>query len=95
MATQARILSRPAGFEQLTSLNAAAGLTPPANATVAVFCARTQDVNYRDDGTDPTASVGITLKVGVPFVYDGNLNAIKFFEATASAKLDVAYYAAA
>lgn len=85
---------KPVGFEQLTSLSSAATLTAAtyAKANCAVLCARTQDINYRDDGSAPTSTVGITLKVGVPFTYDGDLSAIQFIEATASAKLDVAYY---
>lgn len=87
------------GFEQITSLSSAVGLTsskyldgttPKAN--VVVLCARDQAINFRSDGTNPAATVGITLAVGVPFTYDGNLSTIKFIEATATAKLDVEYY---
>lgn len=85
---------KPTGFEQVTALSSAAALTAAqtAKANCVVLCARDQAVNYRDDGTDPTATVGITLAVGVPFTYDGDLSAIKFIQAAATAKLDVAYY---
>lgn len=88
-----KTLSKPLGHSQITDLSAAVGLTsPPDKATVAVLCARDQVVNYRDDGTSPTATVGIQLQIGVPFIYDGDLSAIKFIQSAASAKLDVAYY---
>lgn len=81
------------GYEQITGLNTVKGLTPPAGATMALIQAEAQIVRWRDDGTDPAAGVGMTLAAGaVPLVYDGNLNTIKFIEATASAKLNVSYY---
>ena len=46
----------------------------------------------RDDGTAPTASVGMPLAVGVPLQYDGDLTGIKFIEQAASAKLNISYY---
>jgi predicted hotdog family 3-hydroxylacyl-ACP dehydratase len=80
------------GYQQITSLSAAAGLTVPAGATLAIIQAEAQIVRWRDDGTNPTAAVGMTIAAAATLVYDGNLNAIKFIEATASAKLNVAYY---
>jgi hypothetical protein len=50
-------------------------------------------VRWRDDGTAPTASVGMPLAVGVPLQYDGDLTNIKFIETAASAKLNISYYA--
>lgn len=82
----------PKGYQQITSLSAAAGLTVPSGARVAVIQAETQAVRWRDDGTDPTASVGQVLAAGADMVYTGDLSAIKFIEATASAKLNVSYY---
>lgn len=87
--------SAPRGFQQITSLSAAASLTvPPAGASLAVFVAETQDVRWRDDGTAPTASVGMLLAKGVEFTYQGDLSKIQFIETTTSAKLNVSYYAA-
>lgn len=83
----------PLGYEQITSLSAAAALTVPAGAAVAVIEAETQAVRWRDDGTDPTATVGMPLPTGRVFVYAGALSAIKFIEQAASAKLNVNYYA--
>lgn len=89
------------GYQQITSLSAAANLTVPVTdksgnkqqATFALIIAESQAVRWRDDGTAPTASVGMTLAVGVPLQYDGDLTNIKFIETAASAKLNISYYA--
>lgn len=89
------------GYQQITSLSAAANLTVPVTdksgnkqqATFALIIAESQAVRWRDDGTAPTASVGMTLAVGVPLQYDGDLTNIKFIETAASAKINISYYA--
>jgi hypothetical protein len=82
------------GYQQLTSLSSAAGLTVPAGATYAVIQCETQNVRWRDDGTAPTSSVGMKLTVAPDLlIYDGALSSIKFIEEAASAKLNVSYYA--
>lgn len=82
------------GFQQITSLSSAANLTMPTNAdpTYALIQAETKDVRWRDDGTSPTASVGMVLAAGASLRYDGDLRKIKFIETAASAKLNVSYY---
>jgi hypothetical protein len=81
------------GYQQITSLSAATGLTPPQGTTMALIVAETQGVRWRDDGTNPTASVGMPIAAGAYLNYDGDLNRVKFIEQTASAKLNVSYYA--
>lgn len=85
------------GHEQLTSLSSAAGLTSTLYAKAAyalIECDHTANkyIRWRDDGTDPTATTGISLAPGEKLVYDGNLANIKFIEESASAKLNVSYY---
>lgn len=82
----------PTGYQQITSLSAAASLTVPAGSRWALIIAETQAVRWRDDGTNPTASVGIPLATGTAFWYSGALSSIKFIEQTASAKINVSYY---
>jgi hypothetical protein len=82
----------PAGYQQITSLSAAAALTVPSGAVLALIQAEDQPVRYRDDGTDPTASVGMVIAEGQTLVYNGNLATIKLIETTTSAKLNVSYY---
>lgn len=82
----------PLGYQQLTSLSSAVGLTVPGGATRALLVAETQAVRFVDAGSDPTASVGFPLAVGQPFTYTGNLRALRVIEQAASAKLNVLYY---
>lgn len=90
----AAYLSAPVGYQQITVLTAAVGLTIPTNATRCTLQAETQNVRWRDDGTNPTATVGMIVIAGqAPVEYRGDLSAIKFIEATATAKLNVAFYA--
>jgi len=81
------------GYQQITSLSASTALTVPVGATMALIVAETQAVRWRDDGTAPTASVGMPLATGTSLSYDGDLKAIRFIQQTASAVLNVSYYA--
>lgn len=81
------------GYQQITLLSAATGLTVPQGTTLAVIAPLTQGVRWRDDGTAPTASVGMPIAAGAYFSYDGDLKSIKFIEQTASAELNISYYA--
>lgn len=86
------------GYQQITSLSSAAGLTIPSpqdgsKLNFALITVESQPVRWRDDRVAPTSSVGMRLEVGDVLEYDGNLNNIQFIEEAASAKLNVSYYA--
>lgn len=81
------------GYQQITSLSASTALTVPSGTTLALIVPETQNVRWRDDGVAPTTSVGMPIFVGASLSYDGDLNKIRFIEETASAKLNVSYYA--
>jgi hypothetical protein len=87
------IANKALGYQQITSLSAATALTVPAGATMAIITAQTQGVRWRDDGTNPSATVGMPIAAGGSLEYGGPLSAIKFIEQTASAALNVAFYA--
>lgn len=79
----------PTGFVQITSMSTATGLTCPGGADTAVIEATsTAIVFWRDDGTAPSASVGMQLNptpatgAQPTMVYQGNLSAIQFISAT-------------
>ena len=57
-------ISATAGFQQITISTGANGLTPPAGAVVAVVIVEGNPVRYRDDGTVPTATVGMPVAPG-------------------------------
>jgi len=81
------------GYQQITSLSAAAALTVPSGATLAIITPETQAVRWRDDGTNPTSAVGMPVPISTVLSYDGDLQRIRFIEQAASAKLNVSYYA--
>ena len=88
------------GYQQITNLSASVGLTIPARApdglnakpVFALIIAEGAPVRWRDDGTAPTASVGMPLAVGVPLQYDGDLTRIRFIQQSASGILNISYY---
>jgi hypothetical protein len=84
---------KPKGYQQITSLAAATGLTVPVGgAKYALIKCETQSVRWRDDGTDPTAAIGMLIDVGDEFWYTGDITKIKFIQTTATAVLNVCYY---
>lgn len=101
MAINLKAITVCIGYQQITSLSSAQSLTVPLldktglnqKPTFALITPETQGVRWRDDGTDPTASVGMPLAAGVTLQYDGDLNKIKFIEQAGSAKLNISYYA--
>jgi hypothetical protein len=83
----------PMGFQQLTSISSATSLTVPAGATIAVITVEAEAARYRDDGTAPTASVGILLPVASPpYFYAGPLSAFQIIQTTNGAIVNVSYY---
>lgn len=97
---QLKVVTSCLGYQQITSLSSSTGLTLPTTDTNGMRCtpafaliiAETQGVRWRDDGTAPTASVGMPLAAGIPLQYDGDLSKIRFIEQSASAKLNISYY---
>jgi hypothetical protein len=102
MAINLKAITSCLGYEQITTLSSSVGLTVPSKdpttglnvmPTIAIITPETNGVRWRDDGTAPTASVGMPLAAGVTLQYDGDLKKIRFIEQTASAKLNITYYA--
>ena len=101
MSTAVKAITSCLGYQRITSLSGATALTVPqrdatglnAKPTLALIVAETQAVRWRDDGTDPTASAGMPLAVGVTLQYDGDLSRIRFIEQSAGAILNISYYA--
>lgn len=93
MSTRVRVKSL--GYQQITNLSAAVGLTIPSGTVFCLCIPESQSVRWRDDGTNPTASAGQPLAVGQELEYDSNtMAALKFIEQAASAKLNVYYFGA-
>lgn len=86
---------KPLGYQQLTVSISAEGLTVPANAQRAVIGVEGQPIRWRDDGSDPTGSVGFLVKADVNIQVNGT-KALKAFKAirqgASDATLNVVYY---
>lgn len=92
-ATTAPGFTETKGYVQVTSLSTAVGLgTIPAGATFALITPETQAIRWRDDGTNPTTTVGMPLAAGATLQYTGNLAAFKMIETAATAKVNITYY---
>jgi hypothetical protein len=101
MAGSLKAITSCLGYQQITSLSTAQALTVPVRdaqglsvkPSLALITPLAQTVRWRDDGVNPTASVGMPLLAGVTLQYDGDLTRLRFIEATASAELNISYYA--
>ena len=80
----------PFGYAQV-DLASPKGLDIPAGATAALLCVEFAPARYRDDGSMPTAAIGMPLAVGEKLFYAGNLSALRF-AGQAGALLNVLYY---
>jgi hypothetical protein len=101
MAGSLKAITSCLGYQQITSLATVQSLTVPTRdaqgmsvkPSLALITPLTQTVRWRDDGVAPTATVGMPLLAGVTLQYDGDMSRIQFIEVTASAELNIAYYA--
>lgn len=81
----------PAGHEQLTSITSATALTVPTGARVAVLQVEVAQARMRDDGTNPTTSVGMPIGAGETYDYVGDLSKVKLIGSSGTI-VNVAYY---
>lgn len=88
--------NQPAGFQRITDLSAAVGLTVPEGARRAMIQPENGGFRWRDDGAaDPTEDVGLLVELGMGLDYDADLTAIRLIETPAGVGtvVSVAYYA--
>jgi hypothetical protein len=100
MSLNLKAITTRLGYQQITTLSSATGLTVPSvdvnglscRPSIALITPEGQAVRWRDDNVNPSATVGMPLAVGVTLQYDGDLTQIKFIEQVAGAKLNISYY---
>ena len=85
-------VTTPLGYEQLATFSTAQTLSVPAGATIAVIAVSGNDCRYLDNGSTPTATGGMPLRVGEKLTYTGSLAALKFIPQAGTATLDVLFY---
>jgi hypothetical protein len=78
--------------QSITLTGTATGLTVPAGTTLATICVETAAARYRDDGTAPTASVGLPLAAGACMTYSGPFSALQLIAQSGSPVATIAYY---
>ena len=86
----------PLGYQQITAgtLAASTALTVPSGSTIAIVQVEAAGARYRDDGTAPSATVGMILVPGSVLTLSGaaELAAVHFILQSGSPILDISYY---
>ena len=85
----------PLGYQQLAVSNTAVGVTLPAKGTVrvAIIQVEANPIRFRDDGTDPTASVGTLINPNVTIVVCGSaIGRFRAIRSGSDASLSIGFY---
>lgn len=82
------------GFQSITDLSEAVGLTIPEGARIALVIVENAGVRFREDGVAPSATVGMPVPSKGIVRVTTNLSGIQFIEQASSsgAALSVTYY---
>ena len=89
-------LLKPLGYEQLTSAGAVLVPTVPAGACRIMIVAETKAIRIRDDGTNPSGTVGFIIPANTIYYYTSSKpGALRIIEdgGTSTAKINLLYYA--
>lgn len=92
---QGLVAERTLGYQQLLAAAVDAGtlLTVPDGTVLALVICEGQAVRWRDDGQDPTTTIGMPLAVGQTLRLDSQgLKRTKFISQVAGAILNISYY---
>jgi hypothetical protein len=86
---------KPKGYSQLAVSSTAVGLSAiPSDAIRAIISVATDAIRYRDDGTNPTASVGMPVAANATIELPSreSIVAFKAIRVTTDAVLNISYY---
>lgn len=81
----------PLGYQQLAGTGLQT-LTVPGGATSAIITTEGPAARWRDDGTNPTTSIGMPIASGVPTRFAGDLAVLKLISSGASVTYNISYY---
>lgn len=83
-----------AGTTQTLTLTGSAQNLPsvPATAVMAAVCIEAANARWRDDNTDPTATVGQPLLAGQCILLNGPLPAVRMIAQSGSPVATISYY---
>ncbi len=65
---------------------------PPTGTSLALVKIEGAAARYRDDGVDPTSTVGMPIAVGESLVYDALMTDMRVIGQADGSKVNVAYY---
>lgn len=65
---------------------------PPAGTSVALVKIESAGARYRDDGVDPTSTVGMPIAVGESLVYDALMTDMRLIGQSNGSIVNVSYY---
>ncbi len=83
----------PKGYVQVAlSSSSVQQISPPQGASLALVKIEGAGIRYRDDGVDPSASVGMPLAIGESLIYDAVMNSVKVIGQSDGAICNVAFY---
>ena len=88
------------GYQQITSLASATGLSVPTlspegltcSPSLAIIVPEGASIRWRDDGVAPTAAIVMPVSVGSTLEYDGDLTKVRFIQQSVGAVLNIVYY---
>lgn len=81
------------GYQQISlTAGTAVSLTVPGLAYIAHIQAYDGALRYRDDGTAPTSSTGMSIASAGDIWYDGDLDAIQLISESGTIEVNVLFY---
>lgn len=81
------------GVKPLPGLSTARGTSQQSRfISGALIQAEAQDIRWRDDGTDPTTTVGNLIKANTTLEFQGDLDKFRMIGAVGGAIANVSYY---
>lgn len=80
------------GYQQIAATSAVQTLTVPGGATYASIIVEGNDARWRDDGTNPTTTVGMPIYAGVPTQFSGDLATLALIAQANTSSYNISYY---
>lgn len=84
----------PKGYQQIVNPGTSTALTVPTGSRYAMLNVEgANGVRFRDDGSAPTAAIGMLLTAGTNYWYTGVLSKVRVIAGGAAGTVNVSYYA--
>jgi hypothetical protein len=89
-------LAASLGYQQATSVSTSSAInlpSIPSNAASYLLSVESAGIRWRDDGTDPTSTVGQPVSAGQALCYGNDPHAVRLIGQTGTPTINVTYYA--